>query len=90
MYDVLMMYIAQSKTSPPLPPYCMLCNTIASLERITVNVGDQAYPLKTISQMGMPNRNSIVINMAAYPEVSCGHSYISLSALYSLLFCDSR
>lgn len=42
----------------------------ASLERISVDVDGQSYPLKQIAQLGMPNHQTILINMSAYPEVT--------------------
>lgn len=42
--------------------------TPASLERISVDVDGQSYPLKQIAQLGMPNHQTILINMSAYPE----------------------
>ncbi len=44
-----------------------------SLDKITVDIEGQAYPLKAVAQLGMPNPQTIVVNMSAYPEVCPPH-----------------
>ena len=46
-----------------------------SLDKITVEVEGQTYPLKKVAQLGMPNPQTIHVNMSAYPEVSYYYYY---------------
>ena len=43
----------------------------ASLDKISVEVEGQRYSLKQVAQVGMPNPQTILLNMSAYPEVTC-------------------
>ena len=46
-------------------------NTLtASLDKISVEIDGVSYQLKQVAQLGMPNPQTIVINMASYPQVS--------------------
>ena len=40
-----------------------------SLDKVSVQIEGQTYPLKKVAQLGMPNPQTIAINMSAYPEV---------------------
>lgn len=42
----------------------------ASLDKISVEMEGHTYSLRQIAQLGMPNPQTIVINMSAYPEVT--------------------
>ena len=42
---------------------------IASLDKVSVEIDGENYQLKQVAQIGMPNPQMIVINMASYPEV---------------------
>ena len=43
--------------------------TIATLDRVNVEVEGQSYSLKQVAQIGMPNPSMMVINLASYPQV---------------------
>ena len=57
----------------------------ASLDKVNVEVEGQTYPLKKIAQLGMPNPQTIMINMAAYPDV-CGRPENRCSLMLPTLF----
>ena len=45
------------------------CTPIASLDRVTVEVEGQQVPLRQMGQISMPNSQTLIINMASYPQV---------------------
>lgn len=47
-----------------------LASFLASLDKISVEIEGQTYPLKQIAQLGMPNPQTILVNMSAYPDVT--------------------
>ena len=42
---------------------------LATFDKMTVKIDGESYQLKAVGQLGMPNPQTIVINMAAYPQV---------------------
>ena len=42
---------------------------IATFDKITVEIDGKSYQLKEVGQLGMPNPQTIIINMASYPKV---------------------
>lgn len=48
----------------------VLCiSSLASLDRVTVDVEGQQVPLRQVGQISMPNSQTLIINMASYPQV---------------------
>ena len=42
---------------------------LATFDKITVEIDGKSYQLKEVGQLGMPNPQTIIINMASYPKV---------------------
>lgn len=47
----------------------VLCIPLASLDRVTVDMEGQQVPLRQVGQISMPNSQTLIINMASYPQV---------------------
>ena len=56
--------------SPAAVTICPHIRIPASLDSVSVEIEGQSYPLKQVAQLGMPNPQTILINMSAYPEVT--------------------
>lgn len=41
----------------------------ASLDKLHVDMNGQNVPLKQLGQVGMPNANTLTLNMTSYPQV---------------------
>ena len=41
----------------------------ASLDKLQVDMDGRSVPLTQLAQIGMPNPNTIILNMATYPQV---------------------
>ena len=42
----------------------------ASLDKLQVDMDGRSVPLTQLAQIGMPNPNTIILNMATYPQVA--------------------
>ena len=47
----------------------------ATFDKITVEIDGENYQLKAVGQLGMPNPQTIIINMASYPQVKISPLY---------------
>jgi hypothetical protein len=60
-----------------------LSSLAASLDSLYVDVEGQSVPLRQLGQAGMPNPNTLVLNLASYPQVIAAyngdlfHGYVS-------------
>lgn len=64
--------------------FFFVCVCVASLDKISVEIEGQTYPLKQIAQLGMPNPQTLLVNMSAYPEVRIIMEWLVLLNTYIL------
>ena len=56
----------------------LILHFAASLDKITVEIDGENFQLKQVGQIGIPNPQTIIINMSSYPQVQIFEKFQSI------------